>query len=123
MSENVAHAKVIDAFLEAANTNDRDRRAALLESALTDDVVFWGPLGRAEGRSAVEDFITEVVRRHPAGPCRMFRTTQVDAPDEWARFGWRYLDSAGRELLSGTDVVHITADRIDQIVVFAGQLA
>jgi hypothetical protein len=55
--------------------------------------------GRAEGRSAVEDFILEVVRRHPAGPFQMSRTTEVDAPDEWARFGWRYLDSAGRELV------------------------
>ncbi|SFK27727.1 hypothetical protein SAMN05216275_12167 [Streptosporangium canum] len=43
------HAKAVDAFIEAANTSDSQRRATLLGRALTDDVVFWGPLGRGTG--------------------------------------------------------------------------
>ncbi|GAA3443920.1 nuclear transport factor 2 family protein [Planomonospora venezuelensis] len=118
------HTDAIDAFIEAANTTDAERRADLLARALARDVVFWSPLGRGEGRGSVEDFITQVVQGHPAGPCRLVRTTGVDAPGEWARFGWSYVDAAGRTLLSGVDVAHVTPDGdIDEIVVFAGELA
>ncbi|SEG59196.1 SnoaL-like domain-containing protein [Thermomonospora echinospora] len=123
MEQDAAHDRAVDAFLAAANTGDPQERDRLLSRALTADVVFWGPLGRGVGRKAVAEFITEVVRSHPSGPCRMVRTTRVDAPDEWARFGWRYEDAAGRVLLSGTDVVHVTADGdIDEMIVFAGAL-
>lgn len=123
MTDEALHTRAIDAFIAAANTSDPDQRATLLSRALTTDVVFWGPLGRGVGRKAVEDFITEVVQGHPAAPCRMVRTTRVDAPEEWARFGWRYEDGEGRSLLSGMDVVHVTAEGdIDEIVVFAGSL-
>ncbi|MEV7006246.1 nuclear transport factor 2 family protein [Streptosporangium sp. NPDC051022] len=114
-------AQAIDTFIEATATTDPERRATLLSRALTADVVFWGPLGRGVGRKAVEDFITEVVQGSPAGPCRLVRTTRVDAPQEWARFGWSYENAAGESLLSGMDVVHVTADGdIDEIIVFAG---
>jgi hypothetical protein len=123
VTDDAVPADAIDAFIAAANTSDPEQRATLLSRALTADVVFWGPLGCGVGRKSVEDFITEVVQGHPSGPCRMVRTTRVDAPEEWARFGWRYEDAARQELLSGTDVVHITAKGdIDEIVVFAGSL-
>ncbi|WP_202638172.1 nuclear transport factor 2 family protein [Bailinhaonella thermotolerans] len=114
---------VIDVFIEAINTREAGARTALLRRSLTADVVFWGPLGRRVGRQAVEDFITEVVQGHPAGPCRFSRTTGVDAPEEWARFGWRFEGGDGVPLLTGMDVVHLTPrGAIDQIVVFAGTL-
>ncbi|TDD80360.1 nuclear transport factor 2 family protein [Actinomadura rubrisoli] len=123
MTHDAPHVQAVDAFIAATNANDPAKRAALLSDALTADVVFWGPLGRSVGRKAVEDFITEVVQGHPAAPCRMVRTTRVDAPEEWARFGWRYEAGDGHALLSGTDMVHISAaGGIDQIVVFAGSL-
>ncbi|MEV0202222.1 nuclear transport factor 2 family protein [Nonomuraea sp. NPDC050691] len=122
-ADNGLHVRAVDAFIAAANAGDPEQRATLLSRALTAEVVFWGPLGRGVGRHAVEDFITEVVQGHPAAPCRMVRTTRVDAPHEWARFGWRYEDGHGRTLLSGVDVVHVTAEGdIDEIVVFAGPL-
>ncbi|GGQ03377.1 hypothetical protein [Streptosporangium pseudovulgare] len=72
---------------------------------------------------AVDDFITEVVQSHRAGPCRMVRTSGVDAPDEWARYAWRYESATGEELLSGVDTVRLTpSGKIDAIVVFAGPL-
>ncbi|MER6172065.1 nuclear transport factor 2 family protein [Streptosporangium sp. NPDC001681] len=120
MTDDALHDHAIDAFIAATNADDPARRATLLSRALTGDVVFWGPLGRGVGRKAVEDFITEVVQGHPAGPTRMVRTTRVDAPGEWARFGWRYEDSSGRSLLTGMDVVHVTVEGdIDEIVIFA----
>ncbi|MEU0520905.1 nuclear transport factor 2 family protein [Streptosporangium sp. NPDC006007] len=115
------YAQAIDIFIEATATVDPERRVTLLSRALTADVVFWGPLGRAVGRRVVSDFIAAVVHGHPGGPGRLVRTTQVDAPGEWARFGWRYEGAGGETLLSGMDVVHVTAGGdIDEIIVFAG---
>jgi SnoaL-like domain len=120
VTDDALHDHAIDAFIAATNADDPARRATLLSRALTGDVVFWGPLGRGVGRKAVEDFITEVVQGHPSGPCLMVRTTRVDAPGEWARFGWRYEDASGRSLLTGMDVVHVTVEGdIDEIVIFA----
>ncbi|MFG1615769.1 nuclear transport factor 2 family protein [Nonomuraea wenchangensis] len=117
------HADAIDAFIAAANTGDPARRARLLSLVLAPDVSFHCPLGRGAGRGAVEDFITEVVQSYSAGRCRMVRTTAVDAPHEWARFGWRFESADGTAVLTGTDMVHLTAaGDIDQIVVFAGPL-
>ncbi|WP_405150385.1 nuclear transport factor 2 family protein [Sphaerisporangium sp. NBC_01403] len=121
--QDQAHADAVDAFIAAANSDDPARRADLLSRALAPGVVFWGPLGRGVGRSAVEDFITEVVQNYRAGGCRLVRTTSVDAPHEWARFGWRFEAADGGTVLSGTDMVHLTAaGDIDEIVVFAGPL-
>jgi hypothetical protein len=126
VTDDGLHTRAVDAFIAAANTSDPERRATLLSRALAPDVVFWGPLGRGRGRKAVEEFIVEVVQGHrsaSSGPCRMVRTTRVDAPGEWARFGWRCEDGDGRTLLSGMDVVHVTAEGdIDEFVVFAGAL-
>ncbi|GII64093.1 hypothetical protein Skr01_41780 [Sphaerisporangium krabiense] len=123
MVEEDSYAKAIDVFVEATATRDPERRATLLSRAVAADVVFWGPLGRGVGREAVEDFITEVVHGHPSGPGRLVRTTRVDAPGEWARFGWRYETATGDTILSGMDVVHVTArGDIDEIIVFAGSL-
>ncbi|MFB4283758.1 nuclear transport factor 2 family protein [Nonomuraea sp. MTCD27] len=123
MTGESAHVRAVDAFIAAANERDAARRATLLGQALAADVVFWGPLGRGVGRKAVEGFITDVVQGHPAGPCRMMRTSQVDAPEEWARFAWCFTDGAGQVLLTGMDVVHVRAEGdIDEIVVFAGPL-
>lgn len=118
------HDRAVDAYIAAANATEPGRRMTLLSRALSADVVFWGPLGRGVGREFVADFIAEVVHRHPAGPARMVRTTAVDAPEEWARFGWRYEDTTGQSILTGMDVVHVTpAGDIDQIIVFAGDMA
>ncbi|GAA3971057.1 hypothetical protein GCM10023085_61580 [Actinomadura viridis] len=123
MAEDSPHTRTIDAFIAAANTHDPARRAELLDRALTADVVFWSPLGRTVGRAAVDRFITEVVQGHAADDRRMVRTTRVDAPEEWARFGWRYENAAGDSLLTGMDVMHVSPKGgIDEIVVFAGSL-
>lgn len=112
----------VDIFLAAFNASQPAYVTELLARALTRDVVFWGPLGRSVGVEAVENFITEL-RAHPEGPGAVTRTTVVDAPGEWARYSWSYRNEAGRVLLTGTDMVHLRDGRIDQMVVFAGDLA
>ncbi|SCK33413.1 nuclear transport factor 2 family protein [Streptomyces sp. WMMB 322] len=112
----------VDTFLAAFNAPNQAYVTELLSRALTQDVVFWGPLGRSTGVEAVENFINEL-RAHPDGPGKVTRTTVVDAPGEWARYSWSYHNGAGQLLLTGTDMVHLRDERIDQMVVFAGDLA
>ncbi|MGW8848134.1 nuclear transport factor 2 family protein [Streptomyces xiamenensis] len=120
MTEEAARS-AIDTFISAFNTSDDSHVAALLSQALTTDVVFWGPLGRSEGITAVERFVLDI-RHHPAGAGTMVRCSAVDMPDEWARYQWVFTTPGGGPRLAGTDVVHLTRSLIDQIIVFAGEI-
>ncbi|MCM2424059.1 nuclear transport factor 2 family protein [Streptomyces sp. RKAG293] len=112
----------IDTFVSAFNASADSYVTELLVRALTPDVVFWGPLGRCEGLEAVERFVLEM-RRHPAGPGLMVRASAVDAPGEWARYRWVYSTQGSGPTLAGTDVVHLRDTRIDQMIVFAGDIS
>ncbi|WP_328913856.1 MULTISPECIES: nuclear transport factor 2 family protein [unclassified Streptomyces] len=121
MQEKAAQS-AIDLFIAAFNASADSYVTELLSQALTPDVIFWGPLGRSDGTEAVERFVLEM-RRHPAGPGTMARRSEVDVPGEWARYQWVFSTPDDGPRLSGTDVVHLRDDRIDQMIVFAGDLA
>ncbi|NBM21237.1 nuclear transport factor 2 family protein [Streptomyces sp. GC420] len=121
MREHTAQG-AIDIFLSAFNASTDAYVTDLISQALTPDVVFWGPLGRSEGVEAVERFVMEM-RRHPAGPGTMVRTSVVDAPGEWARYQWVYSTYDDGPRLTGTDVVHLRNNLIDQMIVFAGDVS
>ncbi|MGC0318109.1 nuclear transport factor 2 family protein [Kitasatospora acidiphila] len=120
MQEETARS-AIDTFISAFNASDDSYVTALLSQALTSDVVFWGPLGRSEGIAAVERFVLDI-RRHPAGTGTMTRSSEVDMPDEWARYQWVFTTPDGGPRLAGTDVVHLRRSLIDQVIVFAGEI-
>lgn len=107
----------IDSFIAAFNAASDDHVPELLTRALTADVVFWGPFGRSDGIEAVERFVRDM-RRHPDGPGTMTRCSDVDMPGEWARYRWLYRMPDGTRRLTGTDVVHLRRQRIDQMIVF-----
>ncbi|GHB48975.1 hypothetical protein GCM10010377_44940 [Streptomyces viridiviolaceus] len=111
----------VDMFLSAFNAPEEVSVIERLSRALTPEVVFWGPLGRSEGVEAVGRFVLDL-RRHTAGEGRMARRSEVDVPGEWARYQWLYSTPDDRTTLSGTDVVHIDRGRIDQMIVFAGDV-
>ncbi|MFD7813033.1 nuclear transport factor 2 family protein [Streptomyces sp. NPDC059785] len=113
--------EAIDLFLSAFNASSDTYVTELLSQALTSDVVFWGPFGRNQGIETVERFVLEM-RQHPSGPGIMSRCSEVDAPSEWARYQWALRTPEGGPQLRGTDVVHLRAGRIDQMIVFAGDL-
>lgn len=112
----------IDTFMSAFNAADDLHVTELLCQALTPDITFWGPLGRFEGAEAVERFVLEM-RRHPAGAGTMVRCSRVDMPGEWARYRWVYTTPRNGPRLAGTDVVHLRRGRIDQMIVFAGDVS
>ncbi|MFF2847753.1 nuclear transport factor 2 family protein [Streptomyces sp. NPDC058001] len=121
MQEEAAQS-AIDTFISAFNASTDSYVTELLSQALTSDVVFWGPLGRSDTVESVERFVLEM-RRHPAGPGVMERCSRVDAPGEWARYRWMYRTPDDGPTLVGTDVVHLREDRIDQMIVFAGDVS
>ncbi|MCW5254302.1 MULTISPECIES: nuclear transport factor 2 family protein [unclassified Streptomyces] len=118
MQEEIARSAV-DTFVSAFNASDDGYVPSLLAQALTSDVVLWGPLGRSEGIEAVERFVVDL-RHHPAGAGTMVRCSAVDVPGEWARYQWAFTTPDGGPRLTGTDVVHLRRNLIDQIIVFAG---
>ncbi|MEH6374251.1 nuclear transport factor 2 family protein [Streptomyces sp. KLMMK] len=118
MQEETAQC-AIDTFISAFNASDDTYVTTLLAQALTSDVILWGPLGRSEGIEAVERFVQDI-RRHPAGTGTMTRCSEVDMPDEWARYQWVFTTPDEGPRLTGTDVVHLRRNLIDQIIVFAG---
>ncbi|MGK5549688.1 nuclear transport factor 2 family protein [Streptomyces sp. URMC 127] len=120
MQEETAQG-AIDTFISAFNASDDRYVTSLLAQALTPDVILWGPLGRSEGIVAVERFVLDI-RRHPAGTGTMTRCSGVDMPDEWARYDWAFTTPDGGPRLTGTDVVHLRRNLIDQIIVFAGDV-
>ncbi len=120
MQEETARS-AIDTFIAAFNASDDRHVSALLSQALTSDVIFWGPLGRSEGIEAVERFVLDI-RHHPAGTGTMARSSEVDMPDEWARYQWSFATPGGGPRLTGTDVVHLRRSLIDQVIVFAGDM-
>ncbi|CAL9553988.1 hypothetical protein SUDANB145_04481 [Streptomyces sp. enrichment culture] len=120
MHEEAAQS-AIDTFISAFNASDDSYVTELLSQALTSDVVFWGPLGRSAGIEAVERFVLDI-RRHPAGAGTMVRCSAVDMPDEWARYRWVFTTPDGGPRLTGTDVVHLRRNLIDQVIVFAGEI-
>ncbi|MFE1794697.1 nuclear transport factor 2 family protein [Streptomyces sp. NPDC059517] len=119
MPEETAQS-AIDTFISAFNASSDTYVIGLLSQALTSDVVLWGPLGRSEGIEAVERFVLDI-RRHPAGTGTMTRCSEVDMPDEWARYEWAFVTPADGPRLTGTDIVHLRRSLIDQIIVFAGE--
>ncbi|WKU42716.1 nuclear transport factor 2 family protein [Streptomyces sp. VNUA116] len=118
MQEETAQG-AIDTFISSFNASDDRYVTSLLAQALTSDVILWGPLGRSEGIAAVERFVLDI-RRHPAGTGTMTRCSEVDMPDEWARYQWAFTTPDRGPRLAGTDVVHLRRNLIDQIIVFAG---
>ncbi|MFJ6567673.1 nuclear transport factor 2 family protein [Streptomyces sp. NPDC091292] len=119
--QEAAAQSAIDTFILAFNASADSYVTELLSQALTSDVVFWGPLGRSVSVESVERFVLEL-RRHPAGPGTLERCSTVDAPGEWARYRWVYRTPDDGPTLAGTDVVHLRDDRIDQMIVFAGDV-
>ncbi|MFD0304923.1 nuclear transport factor 2 family protein [Streptomyces sp. NPDC127119] len=119
MPEGTAQS-AIDTFISAFNASSGTCVIDLPSQALTSDVVLWGPLGRGEGSEAVERFVLDI-RRHPAGTGTTTRCSEVDMPDEWARYEWVFATPDDGPRLAGTDIVHLRRSLIDQIIVFGGE--
>lgn len=117
----MALAEVIDAYDHAWNARSNDERRQLLATALTDDCEMVEPIGHYSGREAIVERLTGFSERFPGA--RVDITTQVDQHHRFARYGWTIVDSDGRQILEGIDVVEIAEDgRLQRIVMFFGTL-
>ena len=122
MSQDVE--RMLDAYERTINEIDGDRQHAAAREALTDDFRFVGPqLGQVVGRTAMVEAVNGAREQAPSDSVQIRRTTAVDEHNGWLRFGWEFVDGAGRVLAAGMDVARLAPDgRLSQVVAFFGEL-
>lgn len=109
---------IVDASLEAWSERDPAKRAALLDSAWSDDPVFRDPFASVRGREALDAHIASVQGMAPPGG-RIFRAGPVEQCHGHIRFSWRAEGSDGAAFARGTNFGDLTADgRLARIVGF-----
>jgi hypothetical protein len=90
---------VVDAYLDAWNERDPQRRITLLGAALADDCALEGPTGTFTGLEAVDRLIVALQER--MGDAAITRAGPVAA----GTFGWEVRRGDGTVLMQGRDEV------------------
>jgi hypothetical protein len=105
-------------YFEAWNERDDDRRRELLARSVTSDVELVHPtFGRSRGSAALAGQIASYQQAMPG--TEVILTSEIDAHNQIARYAWHVVDSGGRTLAAGLDVVELAADgRLKRILLF-----
>ena len=111
----------IEAYVNAWNEVDPDRRAQMFTQIMTDDTVYCGPDQMVTGRAALTDFVGADQARHGGG--RILLTSSVDVHHCTCRFNWQRIKADGSWLPEDIDFAEFAADgRISRVVAFVGPL-
>jgi hypothetical protein len=105
-------------YFEAWNERDDDRRRELLARSVMSDVELVHPtFGRSLGSDALAAQIASY--QHAMRGTEVVLTSEIDAHNQIARYTWHVVDSGGRTLVAGLDVVEFAADgRLKRILLF-----
>ena len=107
----------IGAYGQAWLEPDEERRRLLLERAWAEDAVYCDPLDLVTGREALVRHIGEFQRSTPGG--RIDVVAEATRHHDSAHFRWAMTDAAGRQVLTGFDVVQLDeAGRITRLTGF-----
>lgn len=111
----------VDTYFAMWNETDPERRAALIESAWTDDARYVDPVLEAAGHAALSEMVASVHERFPGQ--RFVRTSAIDAHHDLVRFGWQLAAEGGEVTVAGIDVGVLAPDgRLSSITGFFGDL-
>ncbi|HEX5993955.1 MAG TPA: nuclear transport factor 2 family protein [Jiangellales bacterium] len=114
--------RCVDAYIDAWNQPEADRRRQILAQVMTDESTYVDPNTAVDSRTALLDYIDGVLNRSPGR--QIVRTSEVDVHHLVARFNWRLLRSDGTQGAESVDFVEFTRDgRIRRVVGFFGPLA
>ena len=117
----MSDAEIIDTYLAMWNEDDATKRAALIETAWTDDAEYLDPLLEASGHAGLSEMV-ETVHGHYPGH-RFRRTTGIDRHHDQVRFGWELFAPDGTVTVAGLDVCDLAPDgRLRRITGFFGDL-
>jgi heme-degrading monooxygenase HmoA len=114
--------RCIDAYIDAWNEPEADKRGQILAQVMTEDGAYGDPSGQVDGRAGVVDHIGEVQNTYVGG--RVARTSAVDVHHLVCRFNWRLIKADGTQLPESVDFVDFARDgRIRRVTGFFGPLA
>ncbi len=109
-----------DLMLAAWNERDLSKVRAMLEQALTPDVVFVDPTIVTHGIDEFEANVREFRGKYPIADIR--RSTVVDSHHDLHRYGWE-ISAQGKVFLVGFDVTETNAEgKVCKVLGFFGPL-
>ncbi|MFC4054498.1 nuclear transport factor 2 family protein [Actinomadura syzygii] len=92
----------VERYLAIWNEKDPAARRAAIDELWTDGAVYVDPLGVAEGRDAIDAFVSAAQQQFPG---LVFRPAgAVDAHHNVARFTWELAPKGGEAIAVGFDV-------------------
>jgi hypothetical protein len=94
----------LEIMMAAWNTRDEARMRALVDEALTPDVVFCDPHYDIVGREAFVEMVLVFFKKYAA--CDLMRTSQIDLHHNRARYSWAIVFPDGRRF-DGFDAVRL----------------
>lgn len=113
---------LLDAYVEAWNEPDPERRGALLETALAPEAAFDGPTGTFRGRHAIGQLIDAVRSRMPGAAVERQGPASA-VPGGVIRFSWRIRTSSGCVVMEGCDDVELAGGRLAVVRMRTGGVA
>lgn len=119
-SIGVAQARrCIDAYIDAWNEPDDDKRGLILAQVMAEDGSYVDPDKQMDSRAGIAQYIGGVFDKDPGR--RIVRTSDVDAHHLVCRFNWRMIKADGTKLPECVDFVEFTKDgRIRRVTGFFG---
>ncbi len=109
----------IDAYINAWNEPQADKRRQLLAKTMTDDSTYADPSKKTDSRAELVTHIGNVLAKNPAR--RIVRTSDVDAHNQVCRFNWRVINADGTQLPESVDIIDFATDgRIRRVTGFFG---
>lgn len=111
----------VDAYIEAWNEPDADKRVRTLAQVMTADGTYTDPAAQTDGPARLAEHIGRV-RDRDAGR-RVVRTSEVDTHNLVCRFNWRVLKADGTQTPESVDFVEFSGDgTICRVTGFFGPL-
>lgn len=99
--------RCIDAYIDAWNEPDEDKRGQILARVMTDDGTYVDP-DKQMDRVGIAEYVGDVLDKYPGR--RIVRTSEVDAHHLVCRFNWRLVKADGTKLPECVDFVEFTKD-------------
>lgn len=100
--------RYIDAYIDAWNEPDEDKRGQILARVMTDDGTYVDPDKQMDSPAGIAQYIGGVFDKDPGR--RIVRTSEVDAHHLVCRFNWRLVKADGTKLPECVDFVEFTKD-------------
>lgn len=113
--------RCVDAYIDAWNEPQADKRRQILTQVMTDDCAYADPTKRLDSRTGLDECIDEILGKDPGR--RIVRTSEVDAHNLFCRFNWRMVKTDSTHGPESIDFVEFAEDgRIRRVTGFFGPL-